>query len=560
MIELSNVSFIYPDGTRALSEISVRIREGEFVLLCGPTGCGKSSLLMTINGLIPHTIEGKLQGKVMVVRKETRETPASELATLVGTVFQNPESQIFNLTCEDEIVFGPENLSLHREEITKRLDYALRVVSMDGLRDRNTSQLSAGEKQRLVIGATLAMGTRVLILDEPLSDLDPQGKEEVLNTLKGLNQREGITIMMAEHNLDEALPVATRVLVMEAGRMVLDGEPRRLLYENHPFLSRLGIRLPQVVEAGLAISPGKICLTPDELSMILRPETVRKEGNNLNNTHRKGRAIVKTERLYYSYSNNKPALRNLSLSFHNGGVVALVGNNGAGKSTLARILIGLLKPTSGDVHLFGENIKKLRLKNLASKVGFLFQNPDNQLFCDTVEEEIATSIPVFTHQKVQIISDLLKKMGLDRYINRHPQALSRGERQRVAVATALVKEPQILILDEPTTGQDWKHIRKLMDIINDVVGKMVIAIMITHDMRLVAECADLVVVLSDGELKAIGDPRSIFSEPRILEQAGLCLPPLAKASVLAGQRNIVLSLGEIGSANQKRLSEVTKNA
>jgi energy-coupling factor transporter ATP-binding protein EcfA2 len=201
MIELSGVSFSYPDGTKALSEINLVIDEGEFVVVCGPTGCGKSTLLMTVNGLIPHTVSGEYQGEARVAGRVVRDVSVAGLAAHVGTVFQNPEAQIFSLTCEDEIAFGLENLSLSPREIDKRINHVLHLLSLDSLRRRRTAELSGGEKQKLVIAATLAMGPRVLVLDEPLSDLDPEGKITVLNTIARLN-REGMTIVMAEHNLD----------------------------------------------------------------------------------------------------------------------------------------------------------------------------------------------------------------------------------------------------------------------------------------------------------------------------------------------------------------------
>jgi energy-coupling factor transporter ATP-binding protein EcfA2 len=228
MIELSGVSFSYPDGTKALSEINLVIDEGEFVVVCGPTGCGKSTLLMTVNGLIPHTVSGEYQGEARVAGRVVRDVSVAGLAAHVGTVFQNPEAQIFSLTCEDEIAFGLENLSLSPWEIDKRIDNVLHLLSLDSLRRRRTAELSGGEKQKLVIAATLAMGPRVLVLDEPLSDLDPEGKITVLNTIARLNQ-EGMTIVMAEHNLDLVLQDATRMLVMEKGRVVFDGDPCSIL-------------------------------------------------------------------------------------------------------------------------------------------------------------------------------------------------------------------------------------------------------------------------------------------------------------------------------------------
>jgi energy-coupling factor transporter ATP-binding protein EcfA2 len=495
MIELSDVSFSYPDGTKALSEINLVIDEGEFVVICGPTGCGKSTLLMTVNGLIPHTVSGEYQGEARVAGRVVRDVSVAGLAAHVGTVFQNPEAQIFSLTCEDEIAFGLENLSLSPREIDKRINHVLQILSLDSLRRRRTAELSGGEKQKLVIAATLAMGPRVLVLDEPLSDLDPEGKITVLNTIARLN-REGMTIMMAEHNLDLALEDATRMLVMEKGRVVFDGDPRGILARCRRELASMGIRLPQEEGTGREWAHGKRGFPSLRLPQAEGAGADFGQGARVN-------PVLKAEGLGHTYAGGIVALRDVDFSLDEG-IVCIVGGNGAGKSTLARILVGLIKPSKGDAFLQGVSIRKLGLKKLSLKCGFLFQNPDLQLLFDSVEQELFSCLPD-SRDREKRVSEVLERLNLQDYRKRHPQSLSRGERQRAALATVLLRSVDLLILDEPTTGQDWKHISLIMEIAEERSKKGALVLLITHDMRLVAEHAEKVLLLQGGKLRETGD-------------------------------------------------------
>ena len=484
MIELSGVSFCYPDGTEALAETNLVIDEGEYVVVCGPTGCGKSTLLMTLNGLIPHTVSGEYRGKARVAGREVGDLSVAELASAVGTVFQNPEAQIFSLTVEDEIAFGLENLGLPPAEIDKRLNHILQTLSLEGLRRRRTAELSGGQKQKLVIAATLAMGPRVLVLDEPLSDLDPEGKITALDIVARLN-REGVTIVMAEHNLNAVFKDATRMLVMDKGRVLFDGCPGYILARRYGELSSLGLRLPRFAQAGEgeAVISERICPVEDvEGGMTAGSDP-----------------FLKAEGLGHTYPGGIMALKGVSFSLGEG-IVCLVGDNGAGKSTLARILAGLIKPSQGDAFLRGESIRRLGLKKLSWKCGFLFQNPDLQLLFDSVEEELFSCLPGVRDREKRV-SEILERMDLQDYRKRHPQSLSRGERQRVALGAVLLRSADLLILDEPTTGQDWKHISLIMEIAAEKVKKGALALLITHDLRLVDDYAEQVLLFRGGKLE-----------------------------------------------------------
>ena len=519
------------------------------MVLCGPTGCGKSTLLMAISGLIPHSVEGRLTGRVTVAGRDTRETPVAELATVVGMVFQNPEAQISQLTVEDEIAFGLENLCLPRPEIGARLEETLELLGIEGWREAITSRLSAGQKQLLAIAATLAMKPQVLVLDEPLSDLDPQGKRLVMEAVANLNRRLGMTIILAEHNLDEVAHLATRVVVLDRGRIVLDGEPREVLSNYASDLAALGVGVPQLAEASLRLGLKEVALTPEELAPALKswarwhrkgPE--EKAGNGRSGT------AVEARELGYTYPDGTVALQEVSFSIGKEEVVALVGGNGAGKSTWAKLLIGLLRPTAGDLCLFGRSVRRQRISGLASQVGFLFQNPDHQLFCDTVEAEVAlglSRLPMDARERE--VAGLLRLTGLERYRRAHPFALSRGERQRVAVATVLAAGPKVLVLDEPTTGQDWKQVRALLELVREEVNRGATAIVISHNMRLVAEYCPRMVVLNQGEVRAVGPSRALFSDPSSLADCGLAAPPLVRASQLAGINPVILLPDEIRS-------------
>lgn len=473
MIELDDVSVRYAHHL-ALDHVSLRITPGEFVLLTGPSGCGKTTLARTLNGLIPHTLAAELEGHVYADGLDTREHSVAELATRVGMVFQIPETQLFNLSVEDEVAFGPQNLDLAESEVAERVAWALEAVGLQNFNRRKVEELSGGEKQRLAIAAVLAMRPRMLMLDEPLANLDAQGAEMVLETLRGL-YRQGITILLIEHKTTRVWSLATRALVMAEGRIVRDGPPQTVFAERE-YLHQLGVRLPGPLSpldamSGRGASSGawsKQAISLRDVSFCYR---------------------------------RQPVLKDVSLDIQRGEFVALVGDNGAGKSTLARIILGLLKPSAGTVWVAHRNDRV----QLGREVSLLLQNPLEQLFCDTVTEEIAFGLENFGLPVAQAVEQALMTTGLRDKRTSLVSALSSGEHQRLALAAVLALEPDILILDEPTLGQDWGHLTRFMASIVDLNRRGTTVLLITHDMEMIQAYARRVVRLKEGRL--ISDER-----------------------------------------------------
>ncbi|MCU0982262.1 MAG: energy-coupling factor ABC transporter ATP-binding protein [Pirellulaceae bacterium] len=415
MIELRGVSYVYSTATRpTLDDVNLSIREGEWLLLAGPSGCGKSTLLYLLNGLIPHVVAGELQGEVRVDGLVPGGVPLAAVSRRVGTVFQNPEVQLFMLRVAEDVAFGCENLGLPPAETLRRVDRALGQMSLTALRDHETFRLSGGQKQRLAIAGALAMGSRTLLLDEPTSDLDRGSRSELLAALQELHHA-GHTIVMTEHRFDGLQGLVDRVITLADGCIVSDG----------PF--------PEIV------APARSSKEPIA-------------GNG---------AIAECEHLAFSYPCSTPVLGDVSFELQAGDVVALTGCNGTGKTTLLKLLCGLLQPNGGQLTIAGQS--RPSVQDLVGIVGFLFQNPDEQLFTESVATEIEFG-PTNLGRPVAIDS-LLERIGLSQHRVAHPRSLSRGQRQLLAAASVLAMKPRLLLLDEPTTGLDQSAWTRLMQLV-----------------------------------------------------------------------------------------------
>lgn len=547
MVRFERFSFRYPGAdSYALRDIELRIEQGEFVLIAGVSGCGKSTLLYAVNGLIPHLFPGEREGRVLVGSSEPKDVPLHTLSRRVGTVFQNPENQLFMLTVADDVAFGCENLLLPREEIRARVDHALHHVGLSGLRDRPVFSLSGGQKQRCAMAGVLAMAPEVLVLDEPTADLDGEGTEEVFEQLARLH-REGRTILLVEHKLEEACSLVDRILVMENGRMVEDGTPRDVLGSGRTCLERLD--LPDAVRLGLRPPP----LTAAEAYETLRRKGVTELRPVAQNRAKKrdrseGMPNVMVRDLHFAYADDVEVLSGLSFDVRPGEMVAVVGPNGSGKTTLFKLLMGLERSTSGEVVV--NLVENPTLTDLIGRVAFLFQNPDEQLFCDTARREIA-----FGPRNVGVEADVeayLRITSLTSYADRHPHTLSRGERQRLALAALLAMETGVLLLDEPTTGLDrdnWMHVLKIA---RGLAGQSKTVIFSTHNMKVVGEFADRVLVLNAGRLSADGPPRAVFSND--LVRYGLRTPQVIDLSRRLGA--VCLTYRELEEQLRYKPSEI----
>jgi energy-coupling factor transporter ATP-binding protein EcfA2 len=468
-------------GSRlTLDDITLMVEPGEFVLLSGPSGCGKSTLALCLAGLIPWAMPARTSGCVTVDGLDTQAHSLPILARHVGLVFQNPATQLFNATVEEEIAFAPRNLGLSGQEIEVRVRQALVATGVERLRDRSVCALSGGEQQRVAIAAVLALRPCVLVLDEPTANLDWHGVEQLTSVLAQLHREHGLTVILIEHRLATVAPLATRMVLMDEGRIVADGSPPAVL-NNRAQLKAMGLRYPWL-DIGRRVEPSK-----------LAPSRVRSE------------ALVALRQVAAGYG-GQPVLRALDLALYPGQFVALVGDNGAGKSTVARLLAGILRPQRGCV-AWHPAVPRGR------RTGLLFQNPLHQLVCDRVEDEVAFG-PA-NYGLSDDLSPLLVAADLEALRHRRPQTLSAGQQQRTALAATLALRPRLLILDEPTLGQDWAHLSRLMDYLNHLHDNGQTILLITHDDRLICRYARRIVRLAEGRVEADGFlPEPVPPPPR----------------------------------------------
>ena len=510
-----------------LKDVSLELRKGDFALLLGPSGCGKSTLTLCLNGLIPHLSQGEMTGVVEVAGKDTRTHEVHDFSPIIGMVFQNPDDQILSLRVVDEVAFGVENQGLPHDEIVQRVDEFMEVMEISHLKNRLTFAISGGQKGRVSIASNLVMLQEVLILDDPTTDLDPVGKAEIVSTLGRLQREMGKTLLVIEHDLTDLIELANRVIVMEDGRVVHDGSPSEVFSRSYDDVVRLGVNLPQHVEMVHALSRSgvQVPVLPvvKEEAFAVFKEFVEAHPGLLVEPQRLGppggEPVVSVRDLEFSYDPGAPILRKLSFDIRRGEFVAIIGANASGKSTLVNNLVGLLRPDGGQIIVNGHDTRETKVADLVSDVGYVFQNPDHQLFANTVEDELRFSLRVRVLSAEEVerrIADTLGIVGLEGLRDRHPFSLSRGQRQNLAVATALIHDPKLILLDEPTTGQDRRNLSGLLGMLSRLNQEGNTTIMITHDMDIVAAYATRVIVMADGQIIFDGHPRDVFYDQFIV--------------------------------------------
>lgn len=550
-IVLNHISYRYPSATElCVKNVSLTVEKGKFIVLMGATGAGKTTLSLCLNGLIPQLLEGELTGQIIVAGHDVRKTAVQSLSRVLGLVLQDPETQIIGRTVEEDTAFGPRNFLVPLEEIKWRVNQALEMVRLQGYNERLTEELSGGEKQRLAIAGVLVMKPEILVLDEPTSELDPVGRSEIYETLDYLRRKEDLTILLVEHSSEDVIMKADEVVVLNEGIVVWRGIPAQL-FRNIPLLIKWGIKPLPISQIGWYfyekgfISFDEIPLDISSTEALIRamlPKYERqaqeqrqnKDGLSKHELYLSGKGIaVQVSDLFHQYSSGQTALRGINVTIEAGEFVALIGQNGAGKTTLAKHFNGLLKPTSGEVVVWGMSTLKYDTSDLSKTIGYVFQNPDHQIFSATVEKELEFGLKN-AGLKGEAIKDrveqVLKYTGLERYRKIHPFSLSKGERQMIAVASILVLEPKLLIIDEPTTGSDWSGVQSMMTLIRKLNVAGTTIIMISHDMDLVAQYAKRVIVLKHGVILLEGTPQDVFSNEQILRDAALIAPQLCRLS------------------------------
>src|SRR5215218_8860901 len=508
-VRVEGLSFRYRGQQKpALDGVDLEVAEGEFVVVMGPSGSGKSTLCVSLNGLIPHFFRGKMEGEVHVGGRSTREGKVGEFAQEVGLVFQDFEAQLFSTNVALEVAFGPENFSVEREEMIRRVESVLGQVRLEGFEDRTPATLSGGQKQRLAIASVLA---------------------------EDLKDRDDVTLIVVEHETEETLD-ADRIIVLQDGKIVTD-RPAREVLRDVDLLEESSVMPLQVTrffhEKGLW--QGQLPLTPEEgvaefkrRGWRVDPERHKKlvEADE-KREERYGEPVIEVEGLAHRYPNGVVALEGVDLTVRRGEFLAVLGQNGSGKTTLVKHFNGLLKPTEGTVLVDGEETTKQGLRRLGQTVGYVFQNPDHQIFSDTVFDEVAFGPKIRDMKDDEIkerVEEALAAVSLQGRGDEDPFGLTKGERERVAVASVLAVRPEVLILDEPTTGLDYAEQRSMMDLVRSLneAGSTIIAV--THTMWVVAEYAHRTVVVRDGKIALQDTVRNVFAEEDELRDAALRPP------------------------------------
>ncbi len=549
IISLKDVTFSYKGSKRrALDGITLNVKQGECVAILGPTGAGKSTLACVMNGTAPRFMDGSLAGDVTVDGMVPAKVGTAQMASRVGLVFGDPDTQLFGMTVEEDVAFGPANLGLGYESIMERVGKSIADMRLSGLERRAPHRLSGGQKQATAIAGVYAMLPKIMVLDEPTSMLDPEGKARVFGIVRMLKEQLGVTVVLIEQEVDDILNLADRVFVMRRGAFVLSGAPREV-FGRVEELRQAGVRVPQIVEFGTLIGAAETPFTIEEAISAITPSSAGvgevaapacdRTKPDLAAAPEAGRAaqadpVVQAVDVEFTYPGGARALDGVNLAVGRGDFVAIVGQTGAGKTTLTRHFNGLLRPSSGDIRVLGRSAQGVPTIELCRHVGYVFQNPDEQLFCTSVQEELKfgpTNIGADPHVTSQRVEEILGDIGLTKYREVWPKYLTKGERQRLALASVVAMDPDVLIVDEPTTGLDWVESLQILDYLErlrDEHKKTII--IITHDMNIVSLYARRVVVMARGRVVGDGTPREIFSQPDLMELACLRRPPIADLS------------------------------
>ena len=520
MLIIEDVSYRYKvreDAT--LKHVCLHVAKGEMLLLAGRSGCGKSTLIKAVSGLLNTAGAGELYGTIYLDGNDTAFMKPEEIGILVGTVYQSPDDQLFAMTVADEVGFALENQGIEETIVNEEVSRVLQRVGLKGFEKNSIHTLSGGQRQRLALASVLITKPKLLVLDEPVSQMNPQGVEDFLNLLVSLNREDEITIIVVEHRVNELARYFPRLAVMFDGEFIYDG-PTEMAWEKIGHAEKFGLREPQRIKLCRYLNLTEFA---DDTKKII--ELINNEcdiDNKQNFTVREKRSqecVVKGENIIYRYPGAKSnTLHGLNFEFYKGERIALMGFNGAGKSTLVNLLGGLTYVTSGCLKILQGTVAEH-----AHEIGYLRQEPDLMLLADSVWEELTWKN---TKRSEKYLWDLLNKLKLENNVNDFPLALSKGQRLRVVLGALLAREPKLLLLDEPTTGQDQQSLEEIKNLINDFAENHGCILFCTHDIELASEIADRVIVMADGMIIADGVPEIVLADRVLLKEGGLIVPPL----------------------------------
>ena len=561
-IKIENLKYRYPNTTKlALDGLDFEIEKGSFIGIIGENGAGKSTLCQAFNGLVPGFFKGAYGGKVLIGDTEVAKTTVSKLCQKVGLVFQNPFNQLSGAkeTVFEEIAFGLQNFGVPKEEMISRVNEMMELLDIADYRDRNPFDLSGGQMQRVALAGILAMKPEVIVLDEPTSQLDPAGSEEVFAAVDKL-AKSGITIIMVEQKLEKLAEYCDRILLLHQGKQIAFDSPEQIFSRedlqnygvNPPAYTRIcqafGVKkdngcYPASLKDALVLKD----LFPEENVFGLGKKSLDHNAeirSKREETASCEQSVFNIEHLKFQYVENVPVLQDVNLTIDNR-PTAIIGQNGAGKTTLVKLLKGLLKPVGGSIYYDGNDMAEKSVAMLAGEIGYVFQNPDDQIFKYHVIDEV-----MFGPQNIGMTKErareqavaALKLVGLEQLADENPYDLELAERKLVAIASVLAMDTKVLILDEPTIAQDWKGRKIIQKMIRDLSsqGKTVIAIL--HDRDFVAESFERVIVMAHGKVLADGTKEEVFAQKEILAQARIDQPYLTKLCQQLGYKKLYFSL------------------
>ncbi|MBI5065390.1 ABC transporter ATP-binding protein [Candidatus Woesearchaeota archaeon] len=482
IIEVKGLTYYYPgENNCVLKDVSFKVDEGNVLGIIGPSGGGKSTLMLALSGLIPHSINGEMHGKVLINGKDTAKMSMAELSQSVQILFQSPESQLFALNVEDEITFGLENLNVSWSKIEQKLEYVLKLLNIDNIRYRSIEELSSGQKQRVALAAILSMEPKILLFDEPTANLDPAAIKNFKQIINSLRKKH--TIVIIEHNVELIRDMADRSILIDNGKLIIEGKPKDV-FKSEKYKD-----------------------------IMLQPHNVNELINKLQkiSTKTKNKPILQIKHLNFSYSNKTRVLSDIDLDVGKGDFIGIVGLNGSGKSTLALNIIGLLHG-KGQIILDGKDITNKDVYERTKKIGYVFQNPNYQLFEEDLDKEISfgpKNIGLSETEVKKRVEEALHITNLASFRDRDPHALSVGQKRRVSIASILVMKPEIIIVDEPDTGLDHKNAKRLMDYVKKLNRSGKTIILISHSIELVAEYCNRIIGIKKGKLT---DPKEVLRE------------------------------------------------
>lgn len=521
----------------SLFDIDLKVKKGEKIIIVGPSGSGKSTLAKSLNGQIPNTFPGDITGSCLIDGKDLLDSSIFDLSLSVGTVLQDTDGQFVGLTVAEDIAFSLENDNVDQEEMKKIVEKWAKELNLSKLLEMKPGELSGGQKQSVSIAGVLVSDVPILLLDEPLANLDPKSGRKTMELLKKLADKLGYTVIVIEHRLEESLLLdPDRIIAVDEGKIVADVTPTDLLKSD--ILEKIGIRRPLYIDAmkyaGVDISGyeklgdfDEVEISPSDLAKI-EGWAKGQVGKEIKKTNEE---VIKIENLTFSYEREN-ILENLSLEIDKGEIISILGPNGAGKSTLAKLMCGFLRPDSGKINLAGKDSKDLSIKEIADKVGFILQNPNAMISKTMIFDEVAFGLRVRGVAEDVIkkkVHDALEICGLYSFRKWPISALSYGQRRRVTIASILVLDPEVIIMDEPTAGQDFYHYTKMMEFIRKINKEYDLTIlMISHDMHLIEEYTDRALVIGDKKILADTTPAELFSQSELIDRANLAETSLFK--------------------------------